>query len=113
MNHTIKCTTQSRLEAGALPEELGGKSGPDLEKAVKARAAERAELQKKIAETAKRREAWLDKWKAEQGASRNGGAKTLDDAVIQAVRRQAAVRKFSFVEENRGQNNPPVNKEQK
>lgn len=100
-------------EAGALPEELGNKSGPHLEKAVKAKAAERSELQKKIAETAKWREAWLDKWKAEQGASRNGGAKTLDDAVIQAVRRQAAVRKFSFVEENGGQNNPPVNKEQK
>ena len=54
----------------------------------------------------------MNKWKAEQSASGGGKANTLDNAIIQAVRRQAGRKKFSFVEENVPYENSPMNKEQ-
>lgn len=98
--------------AGILPEELNGKSAKEVEAVVKEKAEERARLQKKIADVGRQRDTWLNKWKAEQSASGGGKANTLDDAIIQAVRRQAGRKKFSFAEENEAQKNSPMNKEQ-
>ncbi len=97
---------------GILPEELKGKSAKEVEAAVKEKAEERARLQKKIADVGRQRDTWLNKWKAEQSASGGGKANTLDNAIIQAVRRQAGRKKFSFVEENVPYENSPMNKEQ-
>lgn len=97
---------------GILPEELKGKSAKEVEAVVKEKAEERARLQKKIADVGRQRDTWLNKWKAEQSASGGGKANTLDDAIIQAVRRQAGKKKFSFVEENVPYENSPMNKEQ-
>lgn len=97
---------------GILPEELKGKSAKEVEAVVKEKAEERARLQKKIADVGRLRDTWLNKWKAEQSASSGGKANTLDDAIIQAVRRQAGKKKFSFVEENVPHENSPMNKEQ-
>lgn len=97
---------------GILPEELKGKSAKEVEAVVKEKAEERARLQKKIADVGRQRDTWLNKWKAEQSASGGGKANTLDDAIIQAVRRQAGRKKFSFVEENVPYENSPMNKEQ-
>ena len=54
------------------------------------------------------RSEWLARWKAQQSVSGNAGPDSLDDAIIQAVRKQASKKQFSFVEENgaEGKNSP-------
>ncbi|MCC8148681.1 MAG: VWA domain-containing protein [Akkermansia sp.] len=94
--------------AGQLPQELAGKTAKEMEAIVKKKAGERADLQKKVKELDAQRSEWLVKWKAQQNASGGTKSNTLDDAVIQAVRRQASKKQFSFVEENKtaGKNSP-------
>lgn len=94
--------------AGQLPQELTGKTAKEMEAIVKKKAGERADLQKKVKELDAQRSEWLAKWKEQQNASGGTKSNTLDDAIIQAVRRQASKKQFSFVEENKtaGKNSP-------
>ncbi|WP_302015307.1 vWA domain-containing protein [uncultured Akkermansia sp.] len=94
--------------AGQLPQELAGKTAKEMEAIVKKKAGERADLQKKVKELDEQRSEWLAKWKEQQNASGGTKSNTLDDAIIQAVRRQASKKQFSFVEENKtaGKNSP-------
>lgn len=94
--------------AGQLPRELEGKTPEELEAVVKKKAEERGALQKKVMELDAQRNAWLARWKAQQSVSGNAGPDSLDDAIIQAVRKQASKKQFSFVEENgaEGKNSP-------
>ena len=94
--------------AGQLPRELEGKTPEELEAVVKKKAEERGALQKKVMELDAQRSAWLARWKAQQSVSGNAGPDSLDDAIIQAVRKQGSKKQFSFVEENgaEGKNSP-------
>lgn len=85
--------------AGQLPKELEGKTAEEVEAIVKKKAEERGALQKKVKELDAQRSEWLTKWKAQQSVSKDGKPNTLDDAIIQAVRKQASKKQFSFVEE--------------
>lgn len=86
--------------AGQLPRELEGKTAEEMEAIVKEKAEQRTALQKKVKEVDAQRSEWLAKWKKQQSASKGSRANTLEDAIIQAVRRQASKKQFSFVEEN-------------
>lgn len=93
---------------GLLSKELEGKTAEEMEAVVKEKAQERGALQKKVKEVDARRREWLAQWKQKQGAAQGAAPNTLEDAIIQAVRQQAAKKQFSFVEENgtEGKNSP-------
>ncbi len=94
--------------AGQLPRELEGKTAEEMEAIVKEKAEQRTALQKKVKEVDAQRSEWLAKWKKQQSASKGSRANTLEDAIIQAVRRQASKKQFSFVEENEAAEKNPL-----
>lgn len=85
---------------GELPSELEGKTEEEMEAVVKRKAAERADIQKKVRELTAQRSEWLNKWKEERKDAGKGREESLDEVMIQAVRKQASKKQFSFGGEN-------------
>lgn len=83
------------INAEQLPKELQGKNAEEIEKVVEEKALQRAEFQKKIQDLSKQRNAWIQKWRLEH-ANKNGETKNLNDAIIEAVRKQASGKQFTF-----------------
>ncbi len=77
-----------------LPEDLKKLSGEELKKAVEAKQAEREKIQKEIAELRKARDEFVTKKRKEMATE--GGKKTLEDAVIESIRKQAQDAGFEF-----------------
>ncbi len=76
-----------------LPDDLKKLSAEELKKAVEVKQAERAKIQKEIAELRKAREEFVIKKSKEMAKE---GGKTLEDAVIGAIRNQAQDAGFEF-----------------
>jgi hypothetical protein len=76
-----------------LPEDLQKLSPEELKKTVEAKKTEREKMQKEITELRKAREEFVTKKKKELAAE---GGKTLEDAVIGAIRKQAQDAGFEF-----------------
>lgn len=76
-----------------LPEELRGKTAPEKQAYVAAKAAERAELQAKIRELSAAREAYIAE---ERRKLAEGGQASLDEAVVGAVREQLEKKDYTF-----------------
>lgn len=81
------------LEEEALPQELRGKTVAEREAYVKAKAEERAKLQKQIATLSAARQKHLAE---EQKKSAQKGDETLDQALIQSAQVEGVKRKFTF-----------------
>jgi hypothetical protein len=81
------------VERGTLPGELEGLSGAALKKALDAKRGERASIQAKIKRLNVDRERFVA---AERAKRADGGALTLDDAVLATIRAQAAAVGYEF-----------------
>ena len=79
------------LEEEALPEEMKKMSKTERKKYIEKKQKEREEIQNKINQLSKER----DKYVAEK-RKKEAGADTLDDAIITAVRSQAAGKNYKF-----------------
>jgi hypothetical protein len=79
------------LEKEALPEEMKKMSKTERKEYIEKKQKEREKIQKRINELSKER----DKYVAEQ-RKKEAGADTLDDAIITAVRSQAAKKNYKF-----------------
>lgn len=77
-----------------LPDDLKKLSGEELKKAVEAKQAEREKIQKEIAELRKARDEFVTKKRKEMATE--SGKKTLEDAVIESIRKQAQDAGFEF-----------------
>jgi hypothetical protein len=83
------------MDPEALPEEMQAMA-PEARKAfVDEKAKERAELKAKIVDLSRQRDAYVA---GERRAQAEAGADTLNDALTEAVREQAASRSFVFAE---------------
>lgn len=82
----------------ALPAELKKMTKDDREKLVDAKAKERTEIQAKIATLAQEREQYVQAELKKQAtaSSKGSGLKTMDDALIESAKAQAAKQAFSF-----------------
>jgi hypothetical protein len=93
----VDATEQGRLKIAdvdreTLPEGYRGLSADQLEKKVEAQSAKRKEIQTRLAELRKEREAFLANAGQEAGAE----AATLDAAMISALQSQASELGFEF-----------------
>jgi hypothetical protein len=77
-----------------LPEDLKKLSDEELKKAIKTKQAEREKIQKEIAELRKARDEFVTKKRKEMASE--SGKKTLEDAVIESIRKQAQDAGFEF-----------------
>jgi hypothetical protein len=84
------------LKPEDLPEELKGKSNEEIQKYLDAKFEERTKIQKQIADLQKQRQEWITKELAKQGDQQQ---KTIEEAVKQAIRAQAAKKGYKFEEE--------------
>ncbi|MBJ6760382.1 VWA domain-containing protein [Myxococcaceae bacterium JPH2] len=82
------------LKEEELPAELQGKSVEERKAVVATKAKEREAIQDRIVKLKGEREKYLAEQKAVRPAS--AGADTLDTAIIQSVRKQAAGQKLSL-----------------
>ncbi|MDA7979923.1 MAG: VWA domain-containing protein [Pirellulales bacterium] len=76
-----------------LPEELKGKSSEEIQNYLNAKSAERAQIQKEIAQLSAEREKFIAAALAAKGEP---GAETLESAVLKAVHDQAARKNIQF-----------------
>lgn len=83
----------TKLKEDELPENLRGKSPEELNKAIAEAAAKREAIQKEIMTLNKEREAHLAEHMKKQAAE---GDKTLDQAMIEATRKQASKVGYNF-----------------
>lgn len=81
-------------EKELLPDEFKGKSAEEIKKIVKEKGKERSEIQAKILDLSNKRDAWVADWRKKNAAG--DGKKTLNDAVLETVRKQAKKRNFEF-----------------
>lgn len=81
------------LDEDDLPEELKGKSEEEIAAYVEEKSAERKAISEEIQELTKQREAYVAKKRAEMGDDSR-----LDAAMLKAIREQAAVKEFYFVD---------------
>lgn len=79
------------MEEELLPEEMKKMTKKERKEYIEKKTKEREKIQKKINELRKKR----DKYIAEQ-RKKNAGEATLDDAIIQAIRSQAAKKNFKY-----------------
>jgi len=79
------------MEEEALPEEMKKMSKKERKEFLEKKTKEREKIQKKINELRKER----DKYIAEQRKAK-AGETTLDDAIIEAIRSQAAKKNFKY-----------------
>ena len=68
----------------------------DREKLIDAKAKERTEIQAKIATLAQEREHYVQAELKKQATASSKGTKTMDDALIESAKAQAAKQSFSF-----------------
>ncbi|MCF6220276.1 MAG: VWA domain-containing protein [Robiginitomaculum sp.] len=80
-----------KMAEDKLPEELRGKTANERKAFIEAKQAERAQIQKQIAELGKKQKAFVAE-KRKQMAATN----TLDNVMVKAVRKQAAERGFKY-----------------
>lgn len=83
----------SKLEAAALPAELKDLSAEQLKQKIDQAANRRAEIQKEIRTLNQQREAHVA---AELAKQAKDGAKTLDEALVETTRNQAAKLGYKF-----------------
>jgi hypothetical protein len=81
------------VPAAALPPEMQAMKPAEREAFVAEKAKERAELQKKIVELNSDREKFLS---GERAKSAGGADRTLDDAMMESVRKEAAKKSISL-----------------
>ncbi|HRQ64610.1 MAG TPA: hypothetical protein PKZ76_07095 [Xanthomonadaceae bacterium] len=81
------------LAPTALPAPMQGMDASERREYVRAKAEERATIQSRIAELAKAREAYVA---AQRRADAEAGGDTLEDALTEAVRKQAQAKRFAF-----------------
>lgn len=84
----------SEIEEDELPEEMQKMSEEERINFLKEKNKEREKLQLKIKELNQKRKKYVAKEK-----KKNAEANTLDAAMIKAVREQAAVKKFKFIDQ--------------
>ena len=82
------------LESAELPEPMQEMTSDERLNYVKEKAAERKKIQREITELSKDRDAYV----AEQRAEMAEEAPSMSDALIGAVRKQAAAKEFVFEE---------------
>lgn len=78
----------SKLKEEELPAELKGKSEKEITKYIEAKKTERDAVQAEIQELNKKRTAYIAKKSAE------GGDTGLENAMIKAIKKQAALKKY-------------------
>ncbi len=78
-----------------LPEELQGKTEEEIRALIEAKGKERAELSRRVMELSVQREKWIADYLS-KAAGEGKGEKTLEDAILESVRKQAEEKKFSF-----------------
>ncbi len=79
-----------KLKKDDLPKELKGKSTAQIKTYVAKKRAEREKIQKEIQELNKKREAYIAKER------KNGDQKNLDKVMIEAIKKQAAKKKYTW-----------------
>jgi hypothetical protein len=79
----------SRIDKQQLPAELKGKSASEIESYIDQKKEERLTIQQEILEANARREAYI----ATQRQDEKG---ELEDAMIQAIKKQAAKKNYSW-----------------
>lgn len=77
-----------------LPDEFKGKSAKEIKKIVEEKGKERSKIQEKILELSNKRDAWVSDWRKKNAVG--DGRKTLNDAVLETVRKQAKKKNFEF-----------------
>lgn len=82
----------AKMKAEELPEPMRRMSESERAKFLDAKARERGELQKRIAELSQRRDAFIQRERNKQAA----GPKGFDDAVISSIRSEAESAGFAF-----------------
>lgn len=83
----------AKIKAEELPAELRDLAADDLKQRIDAAAARRTEIQKEIRELNQQREAHVA---AELAKQAKDGAKTLDEALVETTRNQAAKLGYKF-----------------
>ncbi|MCB0471931.1 MAG: VWA domain-containing protein [Flavobacteriaceae bacterium] len=79
-----------KLDKKSLPAELQSKNTEEIRKYVTAKKAKRAEIQKRINDLNKLRDAYVTKKKQENNTASNG----LDNAMIKAIKKQAKTKNY-------------------
>ncbi|MGQ0508290.1 MAG: vWA domain-containing protein [Myxococcaceae bacterium] len=88
-----KIAAPSAAPEAELPAEMKPMAPAERDAYVATKAKDRADIQKKIAELSAEREKFLEAERAKQGTK---GENTLDDALIQSVRKEAAKKSLSL-----------------
>ncbi len=83
----------SAMPAAALPPEMKDMKPQERDEFVAAKGKERAAIQQQIAKLAESREKFLAEERKKGGAA---GEKTLDDAVLESVRKEAAKKNLAL-----------------
>lgn len=83
----------AKVEAKDLPAELQGLKADELKQRIDAAAKKRGEIQNEIQELNKQREAHVA---AERAKPAQGGAKTLDEVLVETTRAQASKLGYAF-----------------
>lgn len=83
----------AKLPAAELPEEMRDVAPEKRQEFIERAAARRAEIQNRIKDLNDRREEHIAARRKEQA---EGGAKTLDQALVEATRRQASTAGYTF-----------------
>lgn len=86
-----------------LPDELKGKSEEEIKKIISEKAEKRKAAQKQIKELSEKRDQWLVEYNKK--ATPDSKEKSLNDAIIDSLHKQAAKKNFNFTKENNSQ--PP------
>lgn len=81
-----------KIEEKDLPKELKGKSKQEKEKYIADKKAEREAITKKVGELGKKRQQYITEKQKTSAKTEN----SLDVALIKAIRKQAAEKKFTF-----------------
>lgn len=87
----------STIKDEQLPDELKGKSEEEQKAILKTKSEERGKVQKKIAELTEKRKDYIAEERKKQAAS-GQKEKTLDEALVEALREQAGKKAFQFKE---------------
>lgn len=85
----------SQLKDEELPPELADKPVEERKKILEQKSAEREKIQKQISELSEKRKAYIAEERKKQAAS-GVKEKSLDEALIDALRTQAEKKDFSF-----------------
>ncbi len=87
------------LKDDQLPKELQKLSLDDKKKVLKEKEASRAKIQQQIQDLSKQRKQYIADAAKKRAAAKPGEAESLDTAIIQTIRTQAAKKSFKFAKE--------------